>query len=58
MCAVYLTVNLVIDTGHSKAPRMEVRNMYRNWWENLVISCDMKYWINIMMDLREREDVG
>jgi len=30
MCAVYLTLSLAIDTGHSKAPRMEARNMYRN----------------------------
>jgi len=54
MCALYLTLSLVVDTGHLKAPRMEVRNMFRNLVGKLVISCYMKYRINVMMDLRER----
>lgn len=30
MCEVCLTLSLVTDTDHSKAPRMEARNIYRN----------------------------
>jgi hypothetical protein len=54
MCAVYLTLSLVIDRGHSKAQRMEARNMYRNLVGNLVISSYMKDRIDIMTNLRER----
>jgi hypothetical protein len=53
MCAVYLTLSLMIDRGHSKAQRMEARYTYRNLVGNLVISIYMKDRINVMMDFRE-----
>jgi len=30
VCSLLITLSLVIDTGHSKSPRMEARNMFRN----------------------------